>query len=64
MRWRRAEHWRKRAEEVRTIADGMLDPRNRATLALIAAEYDDLAALCRQVEHGSLKAVWRDRGTG
>lgn len=38
-----AEHWRKRAEEAATIADGIQDAESRRRLLLIADEYMKLA---------------------
>jgi hypothetical protein len=40
---RTAEHWRKRAEEARVIADSMENAEARASMLMIAADYDKLA---------------------
>jgi hypothetical protein len=37
------EHWRKRAEETRTLANQMNDETSRQTMVRIAAGYDRLA---------------------
>ena len=37
------EHWRQRAEEMRTMAEDMRDPEARATMLRIAEEYEVLA---------------------
>jgi hypothetical protein len=42
------EYWRKRAEEVRTIALDMFDPRARETLLRIADDYESLAKRAEQ----------------
>jgi hypothetical protein len=39
-----AEHWRKRAEESRTLADRMTDLESRRVMLEIAKSYDELAA--------------------
>jgi hypothetical protein len=37
-----AERWRKRAEEMHTLAENMHDPLTRRTMLRIAADYDRL----------------------
>ena len=39
-----AEHWRKRAEEARTLADRLTDLESRRVMLEIAKSYDELAA--------------------
>ena len=38
-----AKHWRRRAEELRTIAEGIFDRAERKTLMDVADEYETLA---------------------
>jgi hypothetical protein len=37
------EHWRKRAEEARTLAGQMSDPQSKQAMLRIATDYDHLA---------------------
>ena len=39
----KAKHYRSRAEEMRTIAEGIFDHKERKTLLEIAQEYEELA---------------------
>ena len=40
----KAARYRQRAEEVRTIADGMTDPQSRQSLLMVASDHLDMAA--------------------
>jgi len=40
---RRDDHWSKRAEELRTIADSMLNPEPRMMMERLANDYDRMA---------------------
>jgi hypothetical protein len=46
----RASHWRQRAEELRTIADGMRETVARSSLMTVA---DDLDRMAERLEHGA-----------
>ena len=39
----KATHYRRRAQEIRTIAEGLFDHKERKTLLDVAHEYDELA---------------------
>jgi len=39
-----AEHWRKRAEEARRLAERMMDLESRRVMLEIAKSYDELAS--------------------
>jgi molecular chaperone GrpE (heat shock protein) len=46
------EHWRKRAEEMRLLANQMKDEDSKQAVLRIAAEYDHLAQRAEQRTHG------------
>ena len=47
----RAEHWRSRAEEARTIAEQMSDRGSIATMLKVAEQYDGLAQDAERQAH-------------
>ena len=59
---RGAIFWRMRAEEIRTLRDGIRNPVTRATMLRIAQDYDRLARYAEYGEQGSdtAKAVAND----
>jgi hypothetical protein len=49
----RAERWRRRAEELRTVADGMRTEVARATLLHFAADLEEMAERSERSEKSS-----------
>ena len=47
-----AEHWRKRGEEMRVLAEDMRDPQTRAVMLKIAEDYERLAKSAEVRTHG------------
>ena len=52
------EHWRKRAEEARTLAEQMQDPQSKQAMLRIAADYE------RLVERAARRAAGSPRPRG
>ncbi len=48
-----SEHWRKRAEEMHTLAEDLRDSQARSTMLRIAADYEKLAARAEQRASGT-----------
>jgi hypothetical protein len=46
------QHWRRRAEEVRTLADELTDPESKRNMLKIAEDYETLAIRAEQRLHG------------
>jgi len=42
------EHWRQRANDMRTLANSAKDARSKAAMLQIAAEYDGLAEMAEE----------------
>lgn len=47
--FRTPEHWRKRAEEARIVAEQMTDPDAKEAMMNVAASYDRLARVAQKV---------------
>lgn len=56
-----AKRYRKRAEEIRTIADGMLDSSSRRILLSIAQDYERMAVSLDRIEETD--RIMASRGT-
>jgi hypothetical protein len=62
---RTARRYRKRAEEIRTIADGMLDSNSRGILLAIAHDYERMAGSLDRIDEtdrmiAARKSIFRD----
>jgi hypothetical protein len=51
-----SEHWRKRAEEMRTLAEDMRDAVAKTTMLRIAEDYEKLATRAEQRAGGDRQA--------
>jgi hypothetical protein len=53
------EHWRKRADEARSLADDMNDKISKQMTLQIADDYEHLARRAKQREHRAKRAKQR-----
>ena len=55
------KHWRYRAEEARSIAEGMIDPETRRIMNGIAAEMNGIASDYERLAKRAKKRIAKER---